>query len=142
MTFGIVNEETDGNDNDVEDIPRYDLNGFGDAYGYRMTAASNYPTTQTIPRGLDPLPPILLDNEKNMMYFKHFLGFTARLLVPHDCSENPFKKVLPQSMPSHLFHRYQGSSLILIIMCSGRWYRKAHESSPRILRESSGPTSE
>ena len=116
VTFGTANEEADGNDDDVEVIPRYDSNGFGDAYGYRMRAVSTYPTTLTIPRGLDPLPSILLDNEKNMMYFKHFLGFTARLLVPHDCSENPFKKVLPQSMPSLLFHCHQGSSLILIIM--------------------------
>jgi len=43
------------------------------------------------------LPPILLDSDSNMMYFKHFLGHTARLLVPHDCSENPFKMVLPQN---------------------------------------------
>lgn len=144
VTFGVANEEPDDNDNDVEDIPRYDLNmnRFSDVYEYRMPAASNYPTTLTIPRGLDPLPPILLDNETNMMYFKHFLGFTARLLVPHDCSENPFKKVLPQSMSSPLFHCNQASGLILIIMCSGRWHRKAHESSPCILRESPGPTLE
>lgn len=86
-------------DDDIETIPRYDLstNGFG-PLGYRMTPASTYyQKAMSIPRGLDPLPAMLVENDKNMMYFKHFLRFTARLLVPHDCSENPFKKVLPQS---------------------------------------------
>ena len=101
VTYGIANGDHNVEDDDIEEIPRYDLdgNGFGDAFRYRMTAASTYhPTSLSIPRGLDPLPPMLVENDKNMMYFKHFLGFTAGLLVPHDCSENPFKKVLPQSM--------------------------------------------
>ncbi|KAF8472803.1 fungal-specific transcription factor domain-containing protein [Kalaharituber pfeilii] len=99
VTYGVANGDSSLEDDDVEEIPRYNFNnnGFGDAFRYRMTAASNYyPRTISIPRSLDPLPALLVENEKNMMYFKHFLSFTARLLVPHDCSENPFKKVLPQ----------------------------------------------
>lgn len=51
----------------------------------------------TIPPKLDPLPGLLRDDRRNMMYFDHYLKHTARLLVPHDCSENPFKSILPQS---------------------------------------------
>ncbi|KAF8451530.1 fungal-specific transcription factor domain-containing protein [Terfezia claveryi] len=86
-------------DDDIIDVPRYvetSSDGFAEAYRWRMSAASTYQRPVSIPRGLDPLPPMLVENERNMMYFKHFLSFTARLLVPHDCSENPFKKVLPQ----------------------------------------------
>jgi len=91
-----LNDEGD----DIIDVPRYveTSDGFAEAYRWRMTAASIYHQRPvSIPRGLDPLPPMLVENDRNMMYFKHFLSFTARLLVPHDCSENPFKKVLPQS---------------------------------------------
>ena len=55
------------------------------------------PVPVTIPKNLEPLPPILLENSMNLMYFHHFLNHTARILVPHDCSENPFKNILPQS---------------------------------------------
>ncbi|MCJ1416644.1 hypothetical protein MMC32_002982 [Xylographa parallela] len=49
-----------------------------------------------IPRSLEPLPPVLLENQMNLLYFHHFLNHTARILVPHDCSENPFRIILPQ----------------------------------------------
>ena len=55
------------------------------------------PVPVIIPKSLEPLPPILLENPMNLMYFHHFLNHTARILVPHDCSENPFKNILPQS---------------------------------------------
>ena len=51
-----------------------------------------------IPRSLEPLPPVLLENQMNLLYFHHFLNHTARILVPHDCSENPFRIILPQSI--------------------------------------------
>lgn len=50
-----------------------------------------------IPRSLEPLPATLIQNPMNLLYFHHFLNHTARILVPHDCSENPFKTILPQS---------------------------------------------
>ncbi len=55
------------------------------------------PVTVAIPTSLGALPAELLDNQMNMLYFHHFLNHTARILVPHDCSENPFKSILPQS---------------------------------------------
>ena len=55
------------------------------------------PVPVIIPKSLEPLPPILLEDSMNLMYFHHFLNHTARILVPHDCSENPFKNILPQS---------------------------------------------
>ncbi|KAL1852244.1 hypothetical protein Plec18167_006057 [Paecilomyces lecythidis] len=53
------------------------------------------PVPVTIPRYLSPLPPALLENPINLMYFHHFMNHTARILVPHHCSENPFVSVLP-----------------------------------------------
>ena len=55
------------------------------------------PVTIKIPRKLEPLPRILSENPMNLLYFHHFLNHTARILVPHDCPENPFKTILPQS---------------------------------------------
>lgn len=43
------------------------------------------------------LPPILRENPMNLLYFHHFLNHTARILVPHDCEQNPFRQILPES---------------------------------------------
>ncbi|KAL8719731.1 MAG: hypothetical protein Q9225_003301 [Loekoesia sp. 1 TL-2023] len=69
----------------------YGNNSTQDQGGYYAS-----PVTVTIPKGLLPLPNILQDNPMNLLYFHHFLNHTARILVPHDCSANPFKNVLPQ----------------------------------------------
>lgn len=55
------------------------------------------PVPIKIPRKLEPLPATLSENPMNLLYFHHFLNHTAKILVPHDCPENPFKTVLPQS---------------------------------------------
>ena len=75
---------------------------FGFGYQRLNTAhdQGNYyakPVPVMVPRSLEPLPATLLENPMNMLYFHHFLHHTARILVPHDCSENPFKSILPQS---------------------------------------------
>ncbi|KAI9369300.1 fungal-specific transcription factor domain-containing protein [Aspergillus egyptiacus] len=54
-----------------------------------------WPVSIDIPRYLSPLPPSLLKVPINLMYFHHFLNHTARVLVPHDCGNNPFSSVLP-----------------------------------------------
>ena len=66
--------------------------GFNEGSGYYTK-----PVTVSISRSLEPLPPTLQDNPMNLLYFHHFVNHTARMLVPHDCSENPFKSILPQS---------------------------------------------
>ncbi|KAJ5353458.1 hypothetical protein N7541_006022 [Penicillium brevicompactum] len=53
------------------------------------------PVPINIPRYLSPLPSALLENPINLMYFHHFLNHTARMLVPHNCDNNPFVSVLP-----------------------------------------------
>ncbi|PSN60406.1 C6 zinc finger domain-containing protein [Corynespora cassiicola Philippines] len=53
------------------------------------------PVPIKIPRSLEPLPRLLLDNPMNLLYFHHFLNHTARILVPHDCERNPFRQILP-----------------------------------------------
>jgi len=55
------------------------------------------PVPVDIPRYLSPLPMNLLKNPINLMYFHHFLNHTAKMLVPHDCEDNPFVSVLPSS---------------------------------------------
>lgn len=62
----------------------------GDSY-YRR------PVTVAISSSLGTLPPKLHENPMNLLYFHHFLNHTARILVPHDCIENPFRDVLPYS---------------------------------------------
>ena len=54
------------------------------------------PVSVSIPRSLGRLPSTLQDNPMNLLYFHHFLNHTARMLVPHDCIENPFRSILPQ----------------------------------------------
>jgi len=90
-------------DDDIEEIPRdnYEDGDFNMQVNkarqfFKLNSA--YPDQMSIPRRLDPLPQWLLSNEQNKMYFHHYLKHTARLLVPHDCSENPFKHILPQSV--------------------------------------------
>jgi len=60
----------------------------------------------TIPRSLGTLPPTLQDNPMNLLYFHHFIDHTARILVPHDCIENPFCSILPKMAlrDSNLLH--------------------------------------
>ncbi|GKZ18536.1 hypothetical protein AbraIFM66951_003417 [Aspergillus brasiliensis] len=53
------------------------------------------PVPINIPRYLSPLPPSLVKTPINLMYFHHFLNHTGRMLVPHDCENNPFVSVLP-----------------------------------------------
>ncbi|TAQ87278.1 hypothetical protein B7494_g4380 [Chlorociboria aeruginascens] len=54
------------------------------------------PVPISIPRALEPLPGKLLENPMNLLYFHHFLNHTAGCLIPHNCSSNPFKSILPQ----------------------------------------------
>lgn len=74
--------------------------GFGLHAGNVAQGSGGYyatPVTVAIPRSLGTLPSELTENPMNLLYFHHFLNHTARILVPHDCSENPFKSILPQS---------------------------------------------
>lgn len=58
------------------------------------------PVPIRIPTELEPLPPQLKDSPMNLVYFHHFLNHTARILVPHDCPDNPMKTTLPRSKKS------------------------------------------
>jgi hypothetical protein len=74
--------------------------GFGIASKEQVFASGGYyasPVPIKIPRKLEPLPITLSENPMNLLYFHHFLNHTARILVPHDCPENPFKTILPKS---------------------------------------------
>ncbi|KAF2034774.1 hypothetical protein EK21DRAFT_56079, partial [Setomelanomma holmii] len=54
------------------------------------------PVPIRISKSLGTLPPILMENPMNLLYFHHFLNHTARILVPHDCERNPFRQILPE----------------------------------------------
>ena len=84
------------NETDVG-VPEF---GFGLVSRDTVFAKGGYyasPVPIKIPRKLEPLPRTLSENPMNLLYFHHFLNHTARILVPHDCPENPFKTVLPKS---------------------------------------------
>ena len=53
------------------------------------------PVPVKIPRMLEPLPEELRKNPMNLLYFHHFINHTGRIMVPHDCPENPFRSVFP-----------------------------------------------
>jgi hypothetical protein len=80
--------------------------GFGLVKKGEVFARGGYyssPVPIKIPRKLEPLPRTLSENPMNLLYFHHFLNHTARILVPHDCPENPFKTILPKSKFSSRF---------------------------------------
>ncbi|GAB7353280.1 hypothetical protein MBLNU459_g3785t1 [Dothideomycetes sp. NU459] len=54
------------------------------------------PVPIKIPKELEPLPEYLTESPMNLLYFHHFLNHTARILVPHDCPDNPLKSILPR----------------------------------------------
>lgn len=56
-----------------------------------------FPVPINLQRHLSPLPSSLLENPINLMYFHHYLNHTGRMLVPHDCEDNPFVTVMPSS---------------------------------------------
>ncbi|KUJ22643.1 uncharacterized protein LY89DRAFT_574779 [Mollisia scopiformis] len=71
--------------------------GFGmETYNTAFDSGNYYdkPVPINIPRALDPLPTKLLENPMNLLH--HFLNHTAGCLIPHNCSSNPFKSILPQ----------------------------------------------
>ena len=55
------------------------------------------PVQIRVPKSLEPLPQLLMENKMNLLYFHHFINHTARILVPHDCEKNPFRQILPES---------------------------------------------
>lgn len=84
------------NDTDLG-VPEF---GFGLVSRETVFAKGGYyssPVPIKISRKLEPLPRTLSENPMNLLYFHHFLNHTARILVPHDCPENPFKTILPKS---------------------------------------------
>ena len=92
--------DLDRNEADLGNEDLYSEFGFGLNASEGFNEGSGYyasPVTVSISRSLEPLPSSLQDNPMNLLYFHHFVNHTARMLVPHDCSENPFKSILPLS---------------------------------------------
>lgn len=101
-----------------ENEPMFEF-GFGLEKKDTVFAKGGYyasPVPIKIPRKLEPLPQTLTENPMNLLYFHHFLNHTARILVPHDCPENPFKTILPQSE-----HSSTDSQVIKRILTSKQW---------------------
>lgn len=97
-TVGLCYPEGENKAEDLYVPPEF---GFGLHAANLAQGGGGYyatPVTVAIPRSLGTLPSELTENPMNLLYFHHFLNHTARILVPHDCSENPFKSILPQSM--------------------------------------------
>lgn len=101
-TNGVSPSEHSDFDSWLNDFDATSNGEFGFRLEKRETvfAAGGYyatPVPIKIPRKLEPLPKTLQENPMNLLYFHHFLNHTAKILVPHDCPENPFKTVLPAS---------------------------------------------
>jgi len=90
------------------------------------------PVPVVLERNLEPLPPVLLDNQMNLLYFHHFINHTARILVPHDCLENPFGTILPQSEIRDATSPTDNVPLRLTY-CSGRQRSESYASATCIL---------
>lgn len=93
------------------------------------------PVQIRIPKSLEPLPPILMENKMNLLYFHHFINHTARILVPHDCEKNPFRQILPES--NNPFQS-KTKSTVANAPNSGRSRRFNHEPTARLLRFAPG----
>ena len=100
VTPTMATVDLDRNEADISNEDLFSEFGFGlnacEGFNEGPAYYAN-PVTVSISRSLEPLPPTLQDNPMNLLYFHHFVNHTARMLVPHDCSENPFKSILPQS---------------------------------------------
>lgn len=94
-TVGLYYSETESTADDPYIPPEF---GFGLHAAQGEGGYYAKPVAVMIPRSLGTLPSELQENPMNLLYFHHFLNHTARLLVPHDCPENPFTNILPQSM--------------------------------------------
>jgi hypothetical protein len=78
-------------------VPEFGFGLFRRENAFKKGGYYASPVPIKIPRKLEPLPSTLSQNAMNLLYFHHFLNHTARILVPHDCPENPFKTILPKS---------------------------------------------
>lgn len=68
-------------------------------------------------RQLSPFPDVLRGDAMNILYFHFFINHTARLLMVHDCHDNPFRTILPQSTSWH----YKFLILIFPFVVSSWW---------------------
>lgn len=80
--------------NDLEDVPSAQQTK---DIAFERGGYYARPVQIRIPQQFEPLPHHLTESPMNLLYFHHFLNHTARILVPHDCPENPLRSVLPQS---------------------------------------------
>ncbi|KAF1815962.1 hypothetical protein P152DRAFT_430449 [Eremomyces bilateralis CBS 781.70] len=76
--------------------PRSLMNDADKSLAFSPGGYYSSPVPITIPAALQPLPTSLTENPMHLLYFHHFINHTARALVPHDCSLNPFRYLLPQ----------------------------------------------
>lgn len=90
------------------------------------------PVPIRIPLELESLPAQLSDSPMNLIYFHHFLNHTARILVPHDCPDNPLKSTLPRSTLRQQ-PNYQFETFTDMFFRSRRTQSKSTESPPRLL---------
>ncbi|CBX90411.1 hypothetical protein LEMA_P065370.1 [Plenodomus lingam JN3] len=85
---------------DVRDLQDEDTYGSADSQLERVAFGKGgyyaKPVPIRISKALGTLPPLLMENPMNLLYFHHFLNHTARILVPHDCERNPFRQILPE----------------------------------------------
>jgi hypothetical protein len=82
---------------ELDESPYGNLDSHGQDMSFESGGYYAKPVPIRVSKSLGILPPILLENPMNLLYFHHFLNHTARILVPHDCERNPFRQILPES---------------------------------------------
>jgi hypothetical protein len=80
-----------------EDTPYGSAETHGKDMAFESGGYYAKPVPIRISKSLEPLPPLLMENQMNLLYFHHFINHTARVLVNHDCERNPFREILPES---------------------------------------------
>lgn len=96
--LSLTSPTSPGSQKSFPDIEDEDMNEFGfGLHGMHLLKNEDKIGVEVaIPKSLLPLPSRLRENPMNLLYFNHFVNHVARILVPHDCSQNPFRIILPQ----------------------------------------------
>lgn len=83
--------QIESNDTDVRvDSPASNAPPYRDNFYYAR------PVPVSFPRELTPLPPCVMQNDMDMLYFHYFVNYTSKILVTHECSSNPWRTILPR----------------------------------------------
>ncbi|KAH8675343.1 fungal-specific transcription factor domain-containing protein [Xylariales sp. PMI_506] len=105
ISHGSGSSQLTQNDQSIPSFGGYEGDLFASEFAFGVEASDtsekiggyyDKPVEIYISQKFEPLPPKLLQNPMNLLYFHHFINHTAKVLVPYDDPEaNPFRTTLP-----------------------------------------------